>query len=214
LELAAVALAFVLIVSVVGGMLTAHLTRDGRRPRTEFGFTIVASVLGTVPDYLLATFLTLVFAVWLTILPVAGAEGWQSLVLPALALALPSTAVLMRIVRVETLNVLAQDYIRTARSKRLPGRVVYLRHVLPNVVTATLTIGGIMFASIVGGAVVVENVFARPGLGSVLVNAVHARDYPVIQAVMLLLAVLVVCVNTIIDVLLAIVDPRTRNRQS
>jgi peptide/nickel transport system permease protein len=210
LELAAVSLAFVLIVSIVGGMLIAHLTREHRRPRTEVAFTAVSSVVGAFPDYLLATFLTALFALWLPLFPVAGADSLSHLVLPALALSLPPAAILMRIVRVETLNVLAQEYIRTARSKRLSGALIYRRHVLPNVVTAALTIGGILFAALVGGAVVVENVFARPGLGSALVDAVLSRDYAVLQILMLLLGLTVVVVNTVIDVLLGIVDPRTR----
>jgi peptide/nickel transport system permease protein len=121
-------------------------------------------------------------------------------------------AILTRLVRVETLNVLSMDYMRTARSKRLPARLIYLRHALPNVVTAALTIGGILFAGIIGGAVVVENVFARPGLGTALVSAVLSRDYPVVQGIILVLGVTVVVVNAIVDILLAIVDPRSMTR--
>jgi peptide/nickel transport system permease protein len=123
-------------------------------------------------------------------------------------------AILARIVRVETLNVLAQDYIRTARSKRLPERLIYSRHVLPNVVTAALTIGGILFAAIVGGGVIIENVFSRAGLGTALVSAVLSRDYPVIQGVILVLGITVVVVNAIVDILLGVLDPRSLARQA
>jgi peptide/nickel transport system permease protein len=212
-QLATAALLLVMVVSIPGGMIAGAFTREGRHPRGEVAFTAVTSVMGALPEYLMATFLAFLFAVVLRLLPVAGSQGPQSLVLPALAVSLRPIAVLLRIVRVETLNVLAQDYIRTARSKRLPARLIYLRHTLPNVVTAALTVGGILFAALVGSAVVVEVVFARTGLGSSLVNAVLARDYPVIQGDVLVLGVIVVVVNAIVDILLAAVDPRSLTRK-
>jgi peptide/nickel transport system permease protein len=190
-------------------MLAGALTRDGRHRRAEVLLTAATSVIGALPEYLMGTFLAFIFAVWLRWLPVAGAEGLQSLLLPALAMSLRPIAVLIRVVRVETLNVLAQDYIRTARSKRLPERLIYFRHALPNVVTAALTISGILFAGLIGGAVVVENVFARSGLGTGLVTAVVNHDYPVIQGVVLVLGVTVVTVNAIVDILLGVIDPRS-----
>jgi peptide/nickel transport system permease protein len=214
LQLAAASLALVLLVAIPLGMLAGALTREGRHRRGEVAFTAVTSVVGSLPEYLAATFLAFVFAVWLRILPVAGTEGWQSLVLPTLAISARPLAILARIVRVETLNVLAQDFIRTARSKRLPERLIYSRHVLPNVVTAALTIGGILFAAIVGGGVIIENVFSRAGLGTALVSAVLSRDYPVIQGVILVLGITVVVVNAIVDILLGVLDPRSLARQA
>lgn len=214
LQLAAASLLLVLLFSIPVGMLTGAMTREGRHRRFEVGLTAATSVLGSLPEYLAATFLAFLFAVWLRLLPVAGSEGWQSLVLPTLAVSLRPMAILTRLVRVETLNVMAMDYMRTARSKRLPARLLYVRHALPNVVTAALTIGGILFAGIIGGAVVVENVFARPGLGTALVSAVLSRDYPVIQGIILVLGVTVVVVNATVDILLAIVDPRSITRSS
>jgi peptide/nickel transport system permease protein len=214
LQLAGAALALVLLVAIPLGMLAGALTREGRHRRGEVAFTAVTSVVGSLPEYLAATFLAFVFAVWLRILPVAGTEGWQSLVLPTLAISARPMAILARIVRVETLNVLAQDFIRTARSKRLPERLIYSRHVLPNVVTAALTIGGILFAAIVGGGVIIENVFSRAGLGTALVSAVLSRDYPVIQGVILVLGITVVVVNAIVDILLGLLDPRSLARQA
>ena len=214
LQLAGAALALVLLVAIPLGMLAGALTREGRHRRGEVAFTAVTSIVGSLPEYLAATFLAFVFAVWLRILPVAGTEGWQSLVLPTLAISARPMAILARIVRVETLNVLAQDFIRTARSKRLPERLIYSRHVLPNVVTAALTIGGILFAAIVGGGVIIENVFSRAGLGTALVSAVLSRDYPVIQGVILVLGITVVVVNAIVDILLGLLDPRSLARQA
>jgi len=169
----------------------------------------VTSVGGALPEFLASTFLAFVFAIWLRWLPVAGADERAAIVLPALAISLRPISVLSRIVRVETLNVLAQDYMRTARSKRLPPRLLYLRHALPNVLTAALTIGGLLFTGLLGGAVIVENVFAWPGLGTAVVQAVLNRDYPVIQGVILMLGMAVVLVNTLVDILLGVVDPRS-----
>lgn len=214
LQLSSAALLLVMLFSIPAGMISGAFTREGRHKRFEVSLTGVTSVVGSLPEYLAGTFLAFVFAVWLRLLPVAGSEGLQSLILPALAISLRPMAILTRLVRVETLNVLAQDYIRTARSKRLPARLIYVRHALPNVVTAALTIGGILFAGIIGGAVIVENVFARPGLGTALVDAVLSRDYPVIQGIILVLGVIVVVVNATVDILLAVVDPRSVTRQA
>ena len=214
LELAVAALLIVLFVSIPLGILMGALTREGRHRKIELGFTSVTSVFGAVPDFLSGTVLAFLFAVQFQIFPVAGAGSPDQLVLPALALSIGPTMTLSRIVRVETLNVLAQDYIRTARSKRLPSARIYARHALPNVVTAALTVGGLIFASIVGGAVAVEVVFARPGLGTALVEAVIAKDYRVVQGITLMLGVTVIIVNATIDILLAIIDPRSLARHS
>lgn len=213
-QLAASSLALVMLFSIPAGLISGALTREGRHKRFEVALTGATSVVGSVPEYLAGTFLAFLFAVEFRLLPVAGSEGLQSLVLPTLAISLRPMAILTRLVRVETLNVLSMDYMRTARSKRLPARLIYVRHALPNVVTAALAIGGILFAGIIGGAVVVENVFARPGLGTALVGAVLSRDYPVIQGIILVLGIIVVCVNATVDILLAVVDPRSITRQA
>lgn len=214
LELAGGSLLLILVFSIPFGLLTGALTREGRHKRFEMGFTAVTSVFGSLPEYLAATFLAFFFAVWLRLLPVAGSTGWQALILPVLAVSLRPMAVLTRLVRIETLNVLAMDYMRTARSKRLPARLVYVRHALPNVVTAALPISGILFSGIIGGAVVVENVFARNGLGTALVSAVLARDYAVTEGIILVLGVVVVVTNAAVDILLAVVDPKSLARTS
>jgi len=208
-QLAAVALLLVMVLSVPLGMAAGAFTREGRHRRAEVMFAAVTSAGGALPEFLASTFLAFVFAVWLRWLPVAGSDERLAIVLPAVAISLRPIAVLARIVRVETLNVLAQDYIRTARSKRLPARLLYLRHTLPNVLTAALTIGGLLFTGLLGGAVIVENVFAWPGLGTAVVQGVLSRDYPVIQGVILMLGIAVVLVNTLVDVLLGLVDPRS-----
>ncbi|WP_243866237.1 ABC transporter permease [Actinophytocola oryzae] len=214
IQLAGMALLVVLVVSVPAGILAGVLTRDDRRRRTEMGFTTVTSIGGAIPEFLMATLLATVFGVWLRLLPVAGMDGWKSLILPAAAVAIRPTLLLARIVRVETLGVLAQDYVRTARGKRLRDTRIYVRHVLPNVITAALALGGVLFAGLVAGAVLVENVFALPGLGTALVTAVVQSDYPVVQGIVMVLGVTVVVVNTIVDLLLGLVDPRTLAKPS
>lgn len=209
LELAGAALALVLLVGVPLGIVAAALTRDGRHRRLDVAFTGVTSVLGSVPSYFTATVLAFLFAVELRLFPVAGSSGLDSLVLPAISVCLAPLMTLARIVRVETLDVLAQDYIRTARSQRLPARLIYARHAFPNVLTAALTVSGVIFAEVIAGAVIVENVFARAGLGAALVDAVLAKDFYVIQGIALVLGVVVVVVNTLVDMLLAFVDPRS-----
>jgi peptide/nickel transport system permease protein len=212
LELALAATLLVISVSLPAGMLAAALTREDRNRVFELGFTAVTSTMSALPNFLTATFLGFLFAVWLGWLPVAGAGQWSSVILPALAVGLRPLGELARIVRVETLNVLAQDYLRTARAKRLPAWLIYLRHVLPNVLTSALTIGGLIFSGLVGGTVVVENVFAWPGLGTALVQAILARDYPVVQGITLLLGLAVVVANTAVDAVLALIDPRILKR--
>ena len=214
LELAVAAMVLVVVCGPTIGIIAAALTQEGRHPRFERVFTAVTSVVGTVPDFLMATILVYFFAVRFNLLPVAGAGSLKTLILPALAIGLHSIANLARIVRVETLNVMAQGYVRTARSDRLPAWIIYTRHVLPNALIAALTIGGLIFASVLGSAVVVEIVFARPGLGSALVTAVIAKDYPTIQGITLVLGIAVVTVNMIVDILLALIDPRSLARQA
>lgn len=212
LWLAGVSVSVMVLVAVPLGLAVAGATAGGRRRGLDLAFTTVTSVLGALPGLLVATLLAFLFAVWLRWLPVAGANHGYSVILPAAAIALRPLTELARIVRVETLNVLTTDYIRTARAKRMPGVRLFARHVLPNVLTSALTIGGLIFAHLVGGAVVIENVFAWPGLGTALVNAVIARDFPVVQGIVLMLGVVVVVVNALVDLVLALLDPRVARR--
>jgi peptide/nickel transport system permease protein len=208
LQLALAGLVIVLTVGMSLGIAMAAYTRDGRHRRAENGFVGVTSIVGSLPEFLTATVLAYLFAVKYRWLPVAGANGFKALILPAVAVSLAPTMALARIVRVTTLRVLSQDYIRTARSQRLPTRTIYISHVLPNVLAAALTIGGLIFAGLIGGAVIVENVFARAGIGTALVDSVTSKDYPVIQGITLLVGTVVVIANAIVEIVLAIIDPR------
>ena len=177
LWLAGVALVFFMVIGIGAGMVAAAATRDARHPRVEMMFLATTGLGGAIPSYLAATFLAYVFAVLLRLLPVAGAGGGTSVILPALSLAIPLGLLLARVVRVETLNVLAQDYMMTANSKRLTRRRIYLRYLLPNALNAILSLAGVLFVGLIGGTVVVENVFAWPGLGTLLVSSIPKLDY-------------------------------------
>lgn len=212
-ELAVAAFVLAVVVSVPLGLAFAVLTRGGRRRPAELGFTSTTVVLAAIPEFLLAVGLVWIFGVNLGWAPVAGRDGFSSYVLPVLALALAPAAVLARIVRVETLTVLQADFVRTARAKRLPDRRVYLRHVLPNALTAAITLGGLLLGALVAGTVLVENVFAWPGLGSTIVASILAKDYPLVQGIVLVYGIGVLVVNLLVDVALALLDPRSTIRE-
>ncbi|MDR1808043.1 MAG: ABC transporter permease [Propionibacteriaceae bacterium] len=209
LALALPAFAVALLLAIPIGVGMAVLTRHGRHRRAELAFVGASTVLGTIPDFVYGFMLVALFGVTLRWLPVAGRTSPAHYVLPVLALSIGSIAVLSRIVRVEVLGVLRTDYVRTARAKRLPAWRVYLRHALPNAVTATLTLGGMLLAGLVAGTVLVENVFNWPGLGTTIVTAITANDYPVAQGCLLVYGVIVLVVNTLVDLILALLDPRS-----
>ena len=208
-ELAVAAFVVAVLIAIPVGLAIAAATRRGRGRRTEVVFAGTSVVLGTIPDFFLGVGLVYIFGVSMHALPVAGRDGFTSFVLPVVSLAIGPAAVLARIVRVEVLAVLETDYIRTARAKRIRPFRIYLAHALPNAVTATLTIGGLLLGSLVAGTVLVENVFAWPGLGSTIVSSITAKDFPMVQATVLVYGVGVLLINTVVDVALAILDPRS-----
>jgi peptide/nickel transport system permease protein len=213
-ELAVYAFVVAIALSVPIGLSMAVLTRGGRRRRSELTFTSTSVVLGSIPEFLLAVGLVYVFAVGLKWLPVATRTGAASYVLPVLALSLGPAAVLARIVRVEVLTVLSADFVRTARAKRLTARRIYVRHALPNALTTTITLGGLLLSALVAGTVLVENVFAWPGLGSTIVSSILSKDYPVVQGIVLVYGAGVLLVNLAVDVVLALLDPRSTIKET
>ncbi len=209
MELIGLAVLIILVLGIGGGIVAGALTREGRHRNLERVFVMCTGVVGSVPGYVAATLLALVFAVTWKLFPVAGNSPASAVVLPALSIALPQSALLARIVRVETLGVLAQNYVRSARSKRLGAFTIYTRYVLPNVLTAALTLGGTIFTQSIGSAIIVENVFAWNGLGLLLTQSVLRLDFPVVQGAALLLALIVVVINALVDIGVSVVDPRS-----
>ena len=198
-----------MLISLVLGTAMALLTRSGARRRSELVFTGSAGLLGAIPEFVMAVGLVFVFSVVLRWFPVAGMSGPSSYVLPVLALALAPAAALSRIVRVEMIKVLSQDYMRTARSKRLPPRLLLVRHAMPNMLTAVLTIGGLLLTGLVAGSVLVETVFAWPGMGTLAVESIIGKDYPMVQAIVLLSGLLVLGVNLLVDLLIGFLQPQS-----
>jgi peptide/nickel transport system permease protein len=177
------------------------------------------AVLGfSFPVFVIGYILILVFAIWLDLLPIQGyrslEEGlWpflRHLVLPSLALGISFMALIARITRASVLEVLSQDHIRTARAKGLPTRQLLFDHALPNAAVPIVTIIGVGVAILLGGVVVTESVFAIPGLGRLVVDAILHRDYPVIQGALLIFSGVYVLVNLAIDLLYVVIDPRIR----
>jgi peptide/nickel transport system permease protein len=213
LSLALLAFLAAVVVAIPLGVVTGVLTRRGHGRRTELAFTTSSVVVATVPDFLIGVALIYVFGIRLGWLPVAGDESAAAYLLPVFSLAIGPAAILARIVRVEMVGVLEADFVRTARAKRLPARTVYLGHALPNAVTAALTLGGLLLSSMVAGTVLVENVFAWPGLGSTIVQSILTKDYPVVQAIVLVYGIGVLITNLVVDVSLALLDPRSTIRE-
>ncbi|AWB91511.1 ABC transporter permease [Aeromicrobium chenweiae] len=200
-------------VAVPLGVAAGVLTRRGHGRRTELGFTTTSVILGTIPDFMVGVALVYVFGVRLELLPVAGNDSASAYVLPVLSLAIGPAAILARIIRIEMVTILQADFIRTARAKRLPAARIYLSHALPNALTAALTLSGILLSAMVAGTVLVENVFAWPGLGSTIVSSILNKDYPVVQGIILMYGIGVLLINTVVDVALALLDPRSLIRE-
>lgn len=203
------AIAVVIVVAIPLGMAIGVLTRGGRRPALATAFGAVAGFLASFPAYVAATLLIIVFAIGLQVLPAGGASTPVGFVLPIAALALGPTFAVARVVRQETFDVLQQDYMRTARGRRIRTARLYLRHALPNLMASTLTLTGLILAGLLGGAVIIETVFSLPGLGMEVVQAIIYRDYPVIQGIVLTIGAIAIFINLVIDILLGLIDPRT-----
>jgi peptide/nickel transport system permease protein len=213
LRLAGTAFLVALLLAVPIGMAVAVLTWGGRRRRLDGVFAVTTGGLVSVPDFLLATGLVALFGVTLGWLPIAGADGWRAYILPVTALAALPIAVLARVARVETLRVLDEEYMRVARSKRLPPRLLYIRHALPNILAAILPIGGLILSGLVAGTVVIENIFAWPGLGQAITMAIVDKDYPLVQGTVLVLGTITLLANLAVDAALIAVNPRSLLRE-
>ena len=168
----------------------------------------------TVPSFVLGLVLVLVFSVWLGWLPTSGQGSWQHIVLPAVTLGLGGAAILARFTRSAMLEVLGQPYIRTASAKGLAWARVVRGHAVPNAALPTVTVLGFMVGTLIAGAVVVESVFAWPGVGRLLVVGVANRDLAVVQCILLLVALTMVTANLMVDLAYGVLDPRIRSIQA
>ncbi len=195
-------------VAVFLGMSTGVLAALKQGSWVDTASMVLAYVGVSLPLFWLGLLLILVFSFWLGWFPPAGATGFRSLVLPSLTLGLVSAGVISRLTRSSLVEVLVEDYMRTARSKGLPKRIVYLRHALRNALLPVLTIVGLQFGAMLSGTVVTETVFSRPGLGRLVVSAILWQDYPLVQGIVLFMATIYVVVNLLVDISYAWLDPR------
>jgi peptide/nickel transport system permease protein len=208
LELAAAAMILALALALPAG-IAAALRRNSWIDRAGMAFALLGQ---SMPVYWLGILLILVFAVQLGWFPAGGRGGWSHLVLPAVTLGLYFMARVARFTRSALLEALAQDYVRTARAKGLPEQRVVLLHALKNASLPIVTIIGLDFATLLGGAVITETIFGWPGVGRFTVEAIGIRDFPVVQASVFLLASIFVAANLAVDVIYTWIDPRIRYR--
>ena len=199
-------LATVLVGTLVGVWAALH------RGRAADTVILISSLAGTsAPSFWVGLVLMIYIGFHANLLPIAGYDGPLHLVLPALTVAIGGVPMIVRLVRSALLEVLEQDYVRTARAKGLRENAVVLKHALRNALLPVITVVGLEFGRLLGGVVVVESVFAWPGLGRMLLEAIQARDFPVVQGSVLLFSALLILTNFTIDVCYGVIDPRTRH---
>lgn len=213
-ELALLSLAFALMVGIPAGIVSALW----RNSFTD-GLSRVVGLLGlSIPDFWLATLMVLFASRFLSVLRLASfvsfienpMENLKAMLLPAVTFGTGLSAVIMRYVRSSLLEVLMQDYVRTARAKGLSERLVVCKHALRNALTPVVTIVGIYAGYLLGGTVVIEEVFALPGMGRLALYAIYQRDYPLVQGIVLIITLLFVLINLVVDIMYVLVDPRIR----
>ena len=206
LELTGASILIALVVGLVAGIISAT------RQYSFFDYiAMVGAMMGvSIPIFWLGLMLMLLFAVFLGWLPAMGRGTIAHLVLPAVALSTGSAAIIARMTRSSMLEVFHQDYIRTARAKGVIERLVIFKHAMRNALVPVVTIVGLQFGALLGGAILTETVFAWPGMGRLIVEAIFARDYPLVQGGVLLAAAAFVLVNLVVDLLYSFIDPRIR----
>ncbi len=207
LRLGGAALLFSTILGIFAGTLAA-IYKDTRIDRGVMSFILLGS---TLPSFWLGLLLILLFSVQLGWLPVSGARSWQAIILPVLTIGLGGTALVARVTRVAMLETMQKDFVLLLHAKGLPARRIQLRHVLRHALMPVVTILGLRIGWVLGGAVTVEFVFARPGLGTLLIKALNQHDFPVMQGCLLMLAVAVMLGTLLGDIVQAAMDPRVRH---
>jgi peptide/nickel transport system permease protein len=202
--------ALALVITIVVGITTGVVAATNKGSIVDVVSMFIATIAVSVPGFWFGLMLILFFSVRLGWLPVSGADSWKHLILPAMTLGLRSSAVLARVTRSTMLDVLSQDFVRTARSKGLRERVVVTRHALRNALVPIVTLVGLELGGLLASAFIVETVFAYPGVGLLGIQALQARDFPVIQGVVLFTAFVYMVTNLLVDMLYAVLDPRIR----
>jgi peptide/nickel transport system permease protein len=199
-----------MLVAAVLGISAGAVSAARRDSVFDYGSMVVALFGVSVPIFWLGLILILLFSVNLRLLPAGGSGSLAHLVLPALTLGASAAGILARMTRASLLEVLGSDFVRTARAKGLRDTTVLLRHALPTAFVPVLTTLGLQFGSLLGGAVITESVFGWPGMGRLIVDAIAARDYPLVQGALMVFATSFALINVAVDVLYVLIDPRIR----
>jgi peptide/nickel transport system permease protein len=208
---ATVQLALAALVITVGVGVSLGIVAAVRRGTGyDYASTVLAVLGQSLPNFWLGIMLILLFGVALRWLPTSGFESWRHVILPAVTLAAFPMALVARLTRSSMLEILGRDFIRTGRAKGLAERAVILRHALRNAAVPLLTVLGLQIGTLLGGAVITESVFAWPGMGKLVVDAIFFRDFPVVQTVLILSATIFVLINLLVDLLYTVIDPRIR----
>ncbi|MDD5263994.1 MAG: ABC transporter permease [Candidatus Bipolaricaulis sp.] len=199
-----------LLVALVLGIPAAILAALKRNSFLDLSISTLSLFGISMPSFWLGLMMMLVFGVWLQWLPISGRGGFDHLILPAVTLGVSMMAIVERLLRTDLLDVLSEDYVRTAAAKGLTTRRVVLKHALKNALIPTVTMIGMQLGGLLGGAVVTETVFGWPGLGRLVVKSIADRDYPVVHCAVWILAVVFISINLVVDLLYGILDPRIR----
>ena len=199
-----------LLITVGVGVSLGIVAAVRRGTGYDYASTVLAVLGQSLPNFWLGIMLILLFGVALRWLPTSGFESWRHLILPAVTLAAFPMALVARLTRSSMLEILGRDFIRTGRAKGLAERAVILRHALRNAAVPLLTVLGLQIGTLLGGAVITESVFAWPGMGKLVVDAIFFRDFPVVQTVLILSATIFVVINLLVDLLYTVIDPRIR----
>jgi peptide/nickel transport system permease protein len=206
MEIACMALLLAVIIGITVGIVSAVK----RYSAFDHAMMLTTLIFASMPSFWLGLILMLTFSVKLGWLPAVGRGGFSYLILPALTLAATPTALIARLTRSSMLDVVEEDYIRTAHAKGLSEEVVVWKHALKNAMIPIITVIGIQFGGMMGGSVVIESVFAWPGVGKLMVDSILTKNYPVVQGGLLLMAVIVSVINLIVDITYGLLDPRIR----
>lgn len=210
IKLALISITISILLGIPFGIISATRQYSGM----DYSVTVIALFFASMPPFWLGLMAMIVFSLKLGWLPASGLSTWKSWILPSFTLAMSAVAVITRTTRSSMLDIVRQDYIRTARAKGLSEGTVIRKHALKNALIPVITVIGLQLGFIVGGAMVVEAVFSIPGLGSLMITAINQKNFPVIQGSVLVLALTVCLLNLIVDILYAFVDPRIKAQYS
>jgi len=198
------------VVTVLLGIPLGILSATRQYSILDYTVTSMALIIAAIPNFVLSLFAIILFALKLSWLPVSGVDTWQGWILPVASNSLGIVAILARLTRTSMLEVVRQDYIRTARAKGLKENIVTYRHALPNALIPIVTVIGSQMAFVMAGSVIVETIFNIPGMGMYMMSGINGRDYPVINGTVVILTLIICVMNLLVDIVYAYIDPRIK----